>query len=324
MAQRKQSKKQSQKPLSVILFIGVIVLVCLAYEPVAKALRKGCETAVTTFQEELNQSKSNTAQQETKAAKSNKAQQSAKKQKETKQKRLSDMPAESSGMELPASLKGKRSEYILKRKGYTASFNREWNLPNWVAWELNKDKLVEREGRSDKFLPDPDLSEAEAVTTDDYKRSGWDRGHMCPAGDNRWHWKAMQESFYMTNICPQDHNLNRGDWKELEEKCRRWAEKEGSIYIVCGPILYNRKHQVIGKEHRIIVPEAFFKVVLSLNGKQPKAAGFIFKNSSGNRKLESYLNTVDEVERITGIDFFHRLPDDIEEAVESKLGDFDL
>ena len=97
MAQRKQSKKQSQKPLSVILFIGVIVLVCLAYEPVAKALRKGCETAVTTFQEELNQSKSNTAQQ------------SAKKQKETKQKRLSDMPAESSGMELPASLKGTHS-----------------------------------------------------------------------------------------------------------------------------------------------------------------------------------------------------------------------
>ena len=54
-----------------------------------------------------------------------------------------------------------------------------------------------------------------------------DRGHMCPAGDNRWHWKAMQVSFYMTNICPQNHNLNRGDWKELEESCRRWAQEEG-------------------------------------------------------------------------------------------------
>lgn len=101
-------------------------------------------------------------------------------------------------------------------------------------------KLIERESRTDKFLPDPDLPESQAVTTDDYKRSGMDRGHMCPAGDNRWHWKAMQESFYMTNICPQNHNLNRGDWKELEDACRLWTKKEGKLYIVCGPVLYRQ------------------------------------------------------------------------------------
>lgn len=140
------------------------------------------------------------------------------------------------GLEIPAPLKG-INETILKRKGYTVSYNRTLNLPNWVAWELNRDKLIERESRTDKFLPDPDLPESEAVTTDDYKGSGWDRGHMCPAADNRWHWRAMQESFYMTNICPQHHNLNRGDWKELEDRCRVWAEQEGRIYIVCGPIL---------------------------------------------------------------------------------------
>ena len=154
------------------------------------------------------------------------------------------------------------SETILKRKGYTVSYNSRLNVPNWVAWELNRDKLVERESRSDKFLPDPDLPAGKAVTTDDYKHSGWDRGHMCPAGDNRWHWRAMQESFYMTNICPQNHNLNRGDWKELEEACRRWAEQEGPIYIACGPIFYNRQPRTIGSKHKIAVPDAFFKVIL--------------------------------------------------------------
>ena len=223
----------------------------------------------------------------------------------------------SSQMEIPRNLTD-RKERILKRTGYTLSYNSFYKTPNWVAWELTPEKLVERESRTDKFLPDPDLPEHEAVTTDDYKGAGMDRGHMCPAGDNRWHWKAMQESFYMTNICPQNHNLNRGDWKELEESCRRWAQEEGKIYIVCGPILYDQRHRTIGKKHKITVPEAFFKVVLCADSNPPKAIGFIYKNASGNHPLDSYVNTVDEVERITGIDFFPALPDEIEEKVEAE------
>ena len=187
-----------------------------------------------------------------------------------------------------------------------------------MAWELTPEKLVERESRTDKFLPDPDLPADKAVTTDDYKRSGWDRGHMCPAADNRWHWRAMQESFFMTNICPQHHNLNRGDWKELEDACRDWAQKEGKIYIVCGPILYRQKHQTIGHEQRITVPEAFFKVVLCPGSTPPRAIGFIYKNTAGNHPLDSYVNSVDQVERITGIDFFPALPDEVENRVEAE------
>lgn len=218
----------------------------------------------------------------------------------------------------PAPMKKGIPEKILRRKGYITSYNSHTKQPNWVAWELNAEKLIERESRTDKFLPDPDLPPDEAVTTDDYKRSGWDRGHMCPAGDNRWHWKAMQESFYMTNICPQHHNLNRGDWKELEEACRAWAQCEESIYIVCGPVFYNRKHQTIGSDHLIAVPEAFFKVVLCLTSTRPKAIGFIFKNTAGNHRLDKYVNSVDEVERITGINFFPALPDDVEREVEAQ------
>lgn len=105
----------------------------------------------------------------------------------------------------------------LARRGLLIAYN----IPNWVAWELNSSKLIERESRAGHFYPDPDIPRGIAVETGDYSNSGYDRGHMCPAADNKWDKQAMRESFYMTNICPQHHNLNRGDWKELEDDCRR-------------------------------------------------------------------------------------------------------
>lgn len=288
MAKRRK-KKQSSK--GVIYLIALICIVCLCYEPIAKVLHISPPVSLTEIAEKVSAEQSSAKKSSPKSA-------------------FAD-----GNVLLPAPLKNV-SEQILHRKGYTVSYNRDLKIPNWVAWELTPDKLIERESRTDKFLPDPDLPENEAVTTNDYKGAGMDRGHMCPAGDNRWHWKAMQESFYMTNICPQNHNLNRGDWKELEEACRQWAQKEGKIYIVCGPVLYKQKHRTIGKQHRIVVPEAFFKVILCTNH-PPKAIGFIYKNASGNHPLDSYVNSVDEVERITGIDFFPALPDEIEKKVEA-------
>ena len=223
---------------------------------------------------------------------------------------------EGTQLELPAPLSDRPAQTIAHR-GYTLSYNRDTKQANWVAWELNRDKLVERESRTDKFLPDPNLPADEAVTTDDYVGSGYDRGHLCPAGDNRYHWRAMQESFYMTNICPQNHNLNAGDWKELEELCRRWAEQEGTIYIVCGPVFQGKRHKTIGRQHRIPVPESFFKAVLCTSCQPPRAIGFLFANRAGNRPLEKYVTTVDQLEELTGIDFFASLPDDVEQVVES-------
>ena len=218
-------------------------------------------------------------------------------------------------------------EKVLKRMGYTVSFNMEMNIPNWVAWRLDTEKLIERESRNDKFLPDPDIEPSLAITTDEYKHSGWDRGHMCPAADNKYHWRAMDQSFYMTNVCPQNHNLNRGDWKELEDACRKWAEHE-PVYIVCGPILYKQpRYGYIGKNHSIRIPDAFFKVVLTgLATQSPRAIGFIYKNESGNNKKSKYVNSIDEVERITNLDFFSTLPDDVEQRIESTyyLSDWDI
>ena len=216
---------------------------------------------------------------------------------------------------LPEFTKERRSQ-IIRHIGYTTSYNAETKIPNYVAWTLTPERFEDVVSRTDKFLPDPEV--ADPVTTDDYRNSGYDRGHMCPAADNKWDKEAMRESFYMTNVCPQHHNLNRGDWKELEDACREWAQQEGRIYIACGPIFYKGKPRTIGQEHKVAVPDAFFKVVLCADSRPPRAIGFIYKNTSGNHPLDSYVNTVDQVERITGMDFFPALPDDVERRVEAN------
>lgn len=223
--------------------------------------------------------------------------------------------ATTDGLEIPAS-SSSVSELILHREGYTVSYNASTKLPNWVAWKLTASHTSGKSKRDGiEFQEDEDVPTPRA-TTNDYYSSGYDRGHMCPAGDNKWSDKAMQQSFLMTNICPQAPSLNRGDWNEMELACRRWAKREGTLYIVCGPILYKGKHKTIGK-HKVTVPEAFFKVVLCM-GDSPKAIGFIYKNTDGNRPMGDYANTVDQVERITGYDFFPTLPDNVEKKVEAQ------
>ncbi len=218
-------------------------------------------------------------------------------------------------LEIPAKLKD-RSEKIMRRSNYTVSYNRNWNLPNWVAWELNKNETKGKNNRNEEFTSDPELPKVNQVEPWDYSGSGYDRGHMCPAGDNHFDAKAMNESFYMSNICPQNHELNTGKWNDLEIACRRWANKYGEVYIVCGPIIDKRKGKRIGKEHDIIVPEQFFKVILITSTKPARAIGYIFENNGSDRPYKAY--SIDEIEQKTGMDFFPNLPDNIEDIVESR------
>lgn len=218
------------------------------------------------------------------------------------------------GYEIPA-LRKNSNEIILHRKGYTVSYNSTTKIPNWVAWHLTADHtsgFVKRRGV--EFHEDTDIPEPR-TNTFDYMQSGYDRGHMCPAGDNKWDIEAMEQSFLFTNICPQNHNLNGGDWNGLEQQCRLWAKEFGDIYIVCGPILFNQKHKTIG-QNKVVVPEAFFKVILCMKD-TPKAIGFIYRNAEGGHPWGDYVNTIDQVERITDLDFFPTLPDSIENEVEA-------
>lgn len=217
-------------------------------------------------------------------------------------------------VEIPR-ITGNVSEQIINRKAYTVSYNKNTKCPNWVAWYLPAAHADGEWARSNDYREDYDVP-APRATNDDYKGSPWSRGHMCPAGDNKWDSDAMSETFLLSNMCPQDRNLNSGLWNRVETDCRRWAQKYGGVYIVCGPLFYNKEHEVIGV-NKVVVPEAFYKVILCLEGK-PKAIGFIVKNNEGAKKKDQYVNTVDEVERITKIDFFPSLPDSIENKVEAS------
>ena len=221
----------------------------------------------------------------------------------------------SSKLEIPVDLKG-RKKIRIKRIGYTVSYNNEYKTPYWVAWELKRSETKGDEERMSKFMPDPDLPEPRA-DHNDYTNSGYDRGHMAPAADMKWSKQAMEESFYMSNICPQNPNLNRGDWNDLEEKSRQWAKKYGAVYIACGPIYDTKRPKRIGN-NKVAVPHAFYKVILINDKKNPQAIGFIFPNSAGHKPLKKYIVTVDSVEKRTNIDFFPALPDEVENRIEAE------
>lgn len=219
----------------------------------------------------------------------------------------------------PAPLVGV-SEQIIKKKSYIVSYNKDTKIANWVAWHLTSEHTEGSIGRGNMFHEDEEVPSPKA-TVEDYKGSGWSRGHMCPAGDNKWDAEAMYQSFSLINVCPQNASLNSGLWNSLEIDCRNWAKRFHDIYIICGPVFFQQDHEVIGI-NEIYVPEAFFKVVLCLNGK-PKGLGVIVKNTAGNKKKDIYYNSIDQVERITGMDFFPLLSDDVEDKVESNL-DMDM
>ena len=229
--------------------------------------------------------------------------------------------------EMPAPLKD-RPEQILKRKGYTVSYNSETKNPNWVAWHLTKSHTYGSFQRREEVFSEDESVKAPRATNNDYFNSRYDRGHMCPAGDNKWDKEAMTQSFLFTNICPQNHGLNKYEWNDLEIQCRDWAREYGAVDIVCGP-LYSSKggrykvssshepqQKTIGR-NKVWVPDAFFKVVLCRQGR-PKAIGFVYRNEGVKQLKTEAVRTVDEIEALTGIDFFPALDDDMENRVEAS------
>lgn len=206
-------------------------------------------------------------------------------------------------------------QQLLYRTGYVCNYNSELRIPNYCAWYLTRSHTYGHEKRGGiEFQEDTDVPTPRADTYD-YIQSGYDRGHMCPAGDNKWSHRAIAQTFLLSNVCPQNHDLNAGDWNDIEQMCREWARREGKIYLVAGPIFYGSKPRRIGK-HKVAVPDAFFKVVLSTKG-TPKAIGFVCYNKGGHRKTAAYVKTLAEVERLTGYRFFSSLPASTRKRIEN-------
>lgn len=208
------------------------------------------------------------------------------------------------------------AQEMVKYTGMTISFNPELHLPNWVAYELTAEEADGSEPRAKNFAVDINVDGC--ATPSDYRNTGFDRGHMAPAADMKWSADAMRESFYMTNITPQDHKLNSGAWSKLEDKCRQRARRDSAIIIISGPVLTDPIEMHIGASG-VAVPSRFFKVILSPYADPPVAIGFIMPNGYVEGGMQACAVSVDEVEAITGHDFFSALPDDIETQVESQV-----
>ncbi len=153
-----------------------------------------------------------------------------------------------------------------------------------------------------------------------YTKTGYDRGHLASAADMAYSVETMTNSFFMSNISPQIPGCNRGIWKRLEKQVRMWAIKEQKLCVITGPIFQPRA-QTLGKTD-IPIPAAFYKVILDMTPPM-KMIGFIVPNETTKRRLHSFVVTVDEVEKITGYDFFRELPDEIENKLESNCNFMD-
>ncbi len=218
------------------------------------------------------------------------------------------------GLELPKAVEG---EQVVMHTGYTLSYNEECEQPSWVAYELTAEEVAGSVERGDNFRADKSIWTGSA-TPQDYSGSGYDRGHLAPAADFKWSEEAMDDTFLMSNMSPQVGQFNRGIWADLESVVRQMAVENGNVYITTGPVLTDGPYETIGK-NRVAVPKYYYKVILDYNDNDIKAIGFILPNEKGAHSIDYYAVTVDEVEELTGLDFFYSLPDDVEDLLESSL-----
>lgn len=216
------------------------------------------------------------------------------------------------GLEIP---KSPYNDEIVRHTYFTLAYVEEHEQARWVAYKMTAKNLEKNVTRSQEvFYPDRKVSTGSALPMD-YAGSGFDRGHLAPAGDFTGNEQMIRETFAMSNISPQYPLFNRETWRLLEEKVRFWGEKKSDLYIVTGPV-FKGNMQKIGKKNKISVPLAYYKVILSL--KEERGIAFIVPNKNIKENYRKYQVSIDEVEKETGLDFFHLLPDDLEEKIESS------
>jgi endonuclease G len=205
---------------------------------------------------------------------------------------------------------------IVKHPFYTLSYNEKHEQAEWVAYELTPNHLKRIERHRPYFIYDKKVK-TKSANYRNYKKSGYDKGHLVPAGDMRFSKDAFNDTFFTSNISPQNHQFNAGIWNRLEQKTRYWTKKYGNLYIITGGILKNGLKS-IGQEH-VSVPNQFYKIILAYNeGKNPKAVAFLIPNKDSNEPLYKFTTSIDAIEKLTGIDFFPKLPNSIENKLESK------
>ena len=207
---------------------------------------------------------------------------------------------------------------LIRHKHFAFSYSEEHELALWVAYELTAEELQGHEERTDNYRSDPAIR-TDTAANSDYKRSGYDRGHLAPAADMRFSAQAMSESFYHSNLTPQAPAFNRGIWLYLEKHVRIWAKEYGSVYVATGPIIEPARGTI--GSNSVTVPWGYYKAVMRKDGDTWRVVALALPNERGSKPLGAHAVTVDDLEERTGIDFFPALPDDIEDRIESRVDD---
>ncbi|MFY7992665.1 MAG: DNA/RNA non-specific endonuclease [Bacteriovoracaceae bacterium] len=211
-------------------------------------------------------------------------------------------------------------EEIIEHKYYTLSYSEPHEVSRWISYTLELFQLQNCVNRTNSFKVDP-LVRTGSATQADYQGSGFDRGHLLPAGDMKWNKTAMQETFYFSNMTPQPANFNRGKWGTLEELVRAWVLKYKKLWIVTGPVLKDNL-AVIGPQ-QVVVPEQYYKVILRQEGKKYLGIGLLISTDVPHSDIKSYTTSINHIEAITNIDFFPFLEtESIEDEVDYSKWDF--
>ena len=213
---------------------------------------------------------------------------------------------------LPVSTTG----VVVSHNFYTLSYSEKHEQAEWVAYNLNDKHISKNDFKRPYFVVDRKVK-TKSADWRNYKNSGYDRGHLCPAGDRTFNFDAYYETFLTSNISPQNHDFNRGIWNRLEQKTRYWANKYNDIYVVTGGILQGDLNS-IGDE-RVSIPDYFYKIILAKREGEYKSVAFIIPNESSSRSFYEYAVTIDEIESKTKIDFFPHLESSVENNLESKI-----
>jgi endonuclease G len=227
-----------------------------------------------------------------------------------------------------AQIPGRR--VLISRRGYTLAHNDVDLIADWVSYHLTREYVEGKEKRpgTSAFKPDPKLPVGRRAELVDYK--GWDgvydRGHQCASADSKGRGKTViRESFYLSNMTPQASKLNRVKWRLLEEKIQKLAALRGELWVITGPAFVDEdkdglvEYYLIGK-NKVAVPTHYYKIVIAKatnQNKELEAMAFLIPNEKVTDEFEKYLTTINEIERLTGLDFISNMPNDQEEQIES-------
>ena len=207
------------------------------------------------------------------------------------------------------------NDTLVRYDAFDVHFNSERGIANCALYELVNNELYGTVERGNEFTADPGVKGC--PLPEDYAGSGFERGHLVPAGDLKWNGTAMRQSFMLTNVGPMHKALNEGGWAKLEEKVREWTARDSALLVFTGAVVSDGDTTLASG--RVKVPSAYYKVILAPCVRPMRVIAFIYPNGHSGGRLRQYAVSVDEVERRTGLDFFPTLPPEEQQRLESPV-----